>query len=363
MTKVAIVIGGERSSGKTTLFNYLLGGAISGPFPRGVHGRLSSLNTARFIPPRARIASSSRLADIVRVSTYGSNRKELEVRSISGDSASILMLTVSNLTCHLLRAQSEDESVGLSLTIYEGTKRVIRSIAEVNPSALRCFVDTGNIIEPRLGTRINPPDLYIHLTSAIKPLAYVERQAIHRFASQGTPVLLFVNKCDQVDDAESLDEVSALVSGFSNIDSHYTIPNYLCSFSGELSPASEILSAQMVVDVIHLALSDQRLRNPSQGYNFGDINSSVSSGQCMQVPASSAQEPSSELVDTINVWPPVNHQKIIDRLNRIGCSPQALIEELRSMDLTTLSTLKLLYWNQLSPEVRRFLLILRKPKG
>lgn len=250
MSGSTLIIGGERSSGKTTLLNYLVSGTVTSPFPRGVRGRLSQINSTNFSWPESSI-HQERWQAAVRLSTHGPDRKEIELSVRSGNCSELLLLTAHDLSQHILRAQPIDEPTCLSISVESIDAKPIGLITEIGPDCLKDYVETGGLWDPIASTKIEVPDIYIHLTSAIKPLAYVERQAILRFIAEEVPVILFVNKCDLVDDDESLDEIDSLVSVFSSVDCDRWLPNYLCSFDSSRALSAAVLGLEKVAELIY----------------------------------------------------------------------------------------------------------------
>lgn len=246
MSRSRLLIGGGRSSGKTTLLNYLVSGTPTSPFPRGVHGRLSLGNSVNYIGIEGDVSSGDQPI-VFRVSTSGPGKKEIEIRSNSIESSSLLFVTTHDLQHNILRAQNDDESTCLSLSIASNLVFSLTSITEIGAKTLETFSETGILFHPENTEQLEQPDIYVHLTSAIKPLAHIEREAILRFRSSNTPVILLVNKSDLADDANSLKEVEGLVSGFA---SNQCLPKYFCSFANNRDSTGGVLDLEAVAELI-----------------------------------------------------------------------------------------------------------------
>lgn len=352
---VSLVVGGERSSGKTSLLNILISGSVLCPFPRGVRGRLSLVNSATF--GRSAGCSSSGLvaAETLRVSTSGINRRELEIRSMTDDCFHILMSTACDMKTHLLSTQPEDEPTCLALSVDDKHGQLFDSVTEVGPDSLRSFVEMGELIEPKTLRKVGDPDFYVHMTSAIKPLAHLERQAILKFIEKEVPMLLFVNKCDLVDDDESLYEVDSLVSVFSSIECGQWLPNYLCSFVDGGHCASGVIGASKAAEIVRDALLVGVNARESLGSRQGKRYSVGGGSRGLQSDASFMNPVAHDDFEEISVWPPSEHSNLIDSLNQMGDDPQALLEELRSLDAKVLSRLYPFLGSRISSRVRRFL--------
>jgi hypothetical protein len=253
MNRPHLLIGGERSSGKTTLLNYLVSGNATSPFPRGVHGRLSLGNAVRYTGSEA-VDSSGDCPIALRVSTSGTQRKEIEIRSSSIDCLSLLFETTHNLHQTILRSQQDDESTCLSLSITSNHKFTITSLVEIGAENLQTFCETGILSHQTDTKQLELPDIYVHLTSAIKPLAHIEREAILKFCSLNIPIILLVNKCDLADDANSLKEVEGLVSSFTTNQCGPWLSKYFCSFAKNRDSSSSALDIDAVAELIRQAI-------------------------------------------------------------------------------------------------------------
>ena len=245
MGKLRLLIGGERSSGKTTLVNYLVSGEATSPFPRGVRGRLSLANRVLFREP-VEIDKEKRCEISIRVGTNVKELKEFELSSRVFDCAGLLYLTVHDLCLHILRSQIDLTPTILSIDVTSRQHSLFTSVAEIGPESLRSLIDTGRIQHAEYLELIEDPDLYVHITSAIKPLAHVERQAILRFRSRNVPILLVVNKCDLVDDPDDLEEIEQLARAFTSDRGGLEVKCILCSFAGKKDASSMVASIEDV---------------------------------------------------------------------------------------------------------------------
>lgn len=351
---VSLVVGGERSSGKTSLLNFLISGSVVCPFPRGVRGRLSLVNSATF--GRSAYSSSELVAaETLRVSTFGVNRRDLEIRSMTDDCFHVLMSTACDMKTHLLSAQPQDEPTCLTLSVDDKHGQLFDSVTEVGPGSLRSFVEMGELIEPKTLKRVGDPDFYVHMTSAIKPLAHIERQAILKFIQKEVPMLLLVNKCDLVDDDESLYEVDSLVSVFSAVECGQWLPNYLCSFVDGGHCARGVIGVSKAAEIVRDALLVDVNAKESLGSRQGRGYSVGGDSRGQQSDASFMSPVAHDDFRGISVWPRSEHSNLIDSLNKMADDPQALLEELRSLDAKVLSRLYPFLGSEISPKVRRFL--------
>jgi GTPase SAR1 family protein len=354
MDKSSLIIGGERSSGKTTLLNYLVGGTVNSPFPRGVRGRLSQINSATFSHPEPSIHQENTQA-AVRVSTDGPDRKEISLSVLSGNCSELLLLTAHDLSQHILRSQPIDEPTCLSMSVESSNAKAIGLITEIGPGCLRDYVESGILTDPIASTQIQAPDVYIHLTSAIKPLAYVERQAILRFIADEVPVILFVNKCDLVEDDESLEEIDGLVSMFSSVDCGRWLPNYLCSFDRSKALSDAVLGIEKVAELIHSTKPVRSALSKSHTHAPMPQSPVQHNFSCSKQPVHPEEALLSSHSQEISVWPPEEHRHLIDKLNQHEHDPVAFFEELKTIDSAMLSKLQIVYWQLMRPGIRHLL--------
>lgn len=251
MTGFKLLIGGGRSSGKSSLINFLTSGILSSPFPRGVKGRLSKLNSIQF----NQVESSEDLgADSCRIKlSIGCDEKaKFDIAAPSDKYKPIMHATVHDLILHFVHSQQVHAGhASLSLCICSTKAPQFASIIELGESILEAFIETGRIEHEGADLDLYP-DAYVHITSAIKPLAFIERQAIKKFQSLGVPVLLLVNKCDLVDDADSLEDVIRFVEAFCAVDDGSLLPHYFSAF-GKSSEGGLNLT-----DISKVALEIQR---------------------------------------------------------------------------------------------------------
>jgi len=119
---------------------------------------------------------------------------------------------------------------------------------------LRTFCETGVLSHQTDAKQLELPNIYVHLTSAIKPLAHIEREAILKFCSLNVPTILLVNKCDLADDANSLIEVEGLVAAFATNQCGRWLPNYFCSFAKHRDSSSGAIDLEAVADLIRQAI-------------------------------------------------------------------------------------------------------------
>jgi hypothetical protein len=250
-----VLVGGERSAGKTTLMNLLISGKTTDPFPRGIKGRSSKLNTAWF-----NHTDASREGEInqtlIRVSTSGLNSKQIDLQTSSPECTDILLSAVRDLTLNLLDGTLYENRTSISLEIHANGKAPFGLISEICADALADFANGDSHSKQGAVSSMPLPKIYIHLTPAIKPLAHVERQAVVKFLSLNIPVILLVSRCDLITSEEDFNEISSLVHIFSSKDCRNRLPYYMVSLAANESPPGDaIIGARDTRDLILHALT------------------------------------------------------------------------------------------------------------
>jgi hypothetical protein len=248
-----VLIGGERSSGKTTLMNLLVSGKTSTPFPRGVRGRSSTLNTVQFSYAKSNELVGRKQTSI-RISTSGTIPKIIDIQTPSPGCTEILLSAVRDISLSLLSIQPSEETTGLSLKIQADSQIPPGLMSEVCANALADFTGKNGFANQKAAYSIPLPRIYIHLTSAIKPLAHVERQAIIKFLSLDIPVIMLVNKCDLVCSETDFNEIFDLAHFFASNDCKKRLPYYMISLAVNDSPSEAVLGAKETRDLIRRAL-------------------------------------------------------------------------------------------------------------
>ncbi len=249
-----VLIGGERSSGKTTLMNLLVSGKTSAPFPRGVRGRSSTLNTVQFSYAKSHELGEHKQTSI-RISTSGANPKIIDIHTPSPGCTEILLSAVRDLSLNLLSNQQSGETTSLSLKIHADSQILPGLMSEICTDTLADFTSKNGFANQKAAYSMPLPKIYIHLTPAIKPLAHVERQAIIKFLSLDIPVIMLVNKCDLVGSESDFNEIFDLARLFASNDCKKRLPYYMISLAVNDSPSEAVLGARETRDLIRRALT------------------------------------------------------------------------------------------------------------
>lgn len=218
-----------------------------------MHGRLSLGNAVEY-SGNEQVALSEDHLIALRVSTSGTSRKEVEIRSNSLESSQLILEAAHSLYQAILRSQHDGELTRLSLSISTVHQFKITSITEIGADDLRTFCETGVLSHQGGADQLELPGIYVHITSAIKPLAHIERESILKFYSLDVPIILLVNKCDFSDDANSLKEVEELVSGFATNQGGPWLSTSFCSFAKNKESSSSALDIESVAELIRQAI-------------------------------------------------------------------------------------------------------------
>lgn len=326
-----VIIGGERSSGKTTLLNYLVSGLPSTPFPRGVLGRRSETNRAQ-LNYSFGDHEGSELAPVLRLKSTGPAQHEITITTNDFESRHLIALAAGEVSKNILMKVSDGEHVSLEAMVSCGVIDCVTFATELGQAELRSIPDCGihSVIQKQL-----PEDeglAYIHVSSAVKPLAHVEREAIRKVSSSGIPTLLLVNKVDLIESDEDYREVEELMLNFASKIKGACIDCYMCSFASH-EDGSGIFPLQRVCG----ALSSLIERNSSQPMLECEPNAKdaeeltvymIEEAECA---ISDDNTKGLEEDSPIPFAPPDYYKLVLDRVNSLASDPSALLEEIKAI--------------------------------
>jgi|694.fasta_scaffold11577_14 hypothetical protein len=326
-----IIIGGERSSGKTTLLNHLVSGLPSTPFPRGVRGRQSEANRA-YLNYSFGDPEGSQLAPVLRLKSIGSAQHEITISTNDFESRHLIALAAGEVSKNILMKVSDGEHASLEVMVSFGFVGSVTFAAELGQAELRSIPDNGihSVVRKQL-----PEDerlVYIHISSAVKPLAHIEREVIQKVSSSGIPTLLLINKVDLIESDEDYRDVEELMLNFASRIKGACIDCYMCSFASH-EDGSGIFSLQRVGE----ALSSLIERNSSQP----TLECQPNVQEPEELTSSKNQQGECAILDDyindleedslISFTPPDYYKLLLDRVNSLASDPSALLEEIKAI--------------------------------
>lgn len=333
---ISIIIGGERSSGKTTLLNHLISGLPDTPFPRGVRGRRSKANQVHF--KNAFCDSKGKTSTLaLRLRSGGSAPHEITISSDNYESRHLIALAAGEANKNILMNLPASEQASLEISSSFGIINRISFAAELGQADLHSIAHQGihSVIKKQLAE--NERLAYIHVSSAVKPLAHIEREAIRKVSFSGVPTLLLVNKVDLIESGEDYREIEQLMLNFTSKLTGACVDCYMSSFASNQEECSELLSLQKVGEALYSLVERNGSRvmlkchpnaqepvaapRPQQGeYSIYDNN---------------LAEASEDI--SISFAPPDYYRLLLDRINSLAPNSSALLEEIKAIPPSTRS--------------------------
>lgn len=326
-----VIIGGERSSGKTTLLNHLVSGLPDTPFPRGVRGRRSKANRVYFDNALGD-PESSPLTSVLRLKSTGYAEHAITISSDNFESRHLITLAAGEVSKNILAKVSDSEQTSLEVMASFSTIGCVTFAAELGQAELRHIPNNGiySVMQKQLAE--DEGLAYIHVSSAVKPLAHIEREVIQKISSSGIPTLLLVNKVDLIESDEDYREVEQLMLNFASKVKGACIDCYMSSFAS-CEEGSGLFSLQRVDEALFSLIE----RNSSQLMREIQPNpqdpESPPSSKMQQGEYIVFDDNSIGLDEDISIpfTPPDYYKLLIDRVNSLASDPSALLEEIKAI--------------------------------
>ena len=325
-----VIIGGERSTGKTTLLNYLVSGLPETPFPRGVRGRRSEANQAHFNNAVSN-PTGGILDPVLRLKSTGCARNEITISSDNFESRYLIALAAGEVSRNILMKVPDGEQTSLEVISSFGLIGFVAFAAELAQEELRSIPSNGihSVMQKQLfeDKRL----VYIHISSALKPLAHVEREVIRKVASSGIPTLLLVNKVDLIENEEDYREVEELMLNFASKIKGACIDCYMCSFASHdeepglfsLARVGEAISSLIERHSSQLILGSHPNTQEHEG-----LSSKVLQGEITMLDDKSIE---ADEDGSISFAPPDYYKLLLDRINDLASNPSALLDEIKAI--------------------------------
>ena len=327
---LSVIIGGERSSGKTTLLNYLVSGLPETPFPRGVRGRRSKANQAH-INNAVGNPTGSKSGPVLRLKSTGCARNEITISSDNFESRHLIALAAGEVSRNILIKVPDGEQTSLELISSFGLIGFVAFAAELGQEELRSIPNNGihSVMQKQLAE--DETLAYIHVSSAHKPLAHVEREVIREVSSSGIPTLLLVNKVDLIESEEDFRDVEELMLNFALKIKGACIDCYMCSFANH-NEESGLFSLARVGEALSSLIerhsSQLTLGNHPNTQEHEGLSSKVLQGETTMFDDSSIEADEDGF---ISFAPPDYYKLLLDRINDLASNPSALLEEIKAI--------------------------------
>ncbi|MEA5400971.1 hypothetical protein VB734_13060 [Synechococcus sp. BA-124 BA4] len=302
------------------------------PFPRGVRGRRSKANRVHFDNALGDPEGST-LASVLRLKSTGCAEHDITISSDNFESRHLIALAAGEVSKNILAKVSDSEQTSLEVMASFSIIGCVTFAAELGQAELRSIPNNGiySVMQKQLAE--DEGLAYIHVSSAVKPLAHIEREVIQKISSSGIPTLLLVNKVDLIESDEDYREVEQLMLNFASKVKGACIDCYMSSFASCEEEGSGLFSLQRVDEVLFSLIE----RNSSQFLLASQPNPQDPEGP----PSPKIQQGEYIVFDdnsigldediSIPFTPPDYYKLLLDRVNSLASDPSALLEEIKAI--------------------------------